>query len=158
MNVVSHTGFQAKLIFLTGMFFAGTITVTHAQDTMYLRDGTQIASKVLEIGMEEVRYKKEGFDDGPVFVIKRELLSRILFENGYEESFTPRLPDAITLCSGEEIRAEIVEVGESAVIFRQGTATDTLPKTDIAFITYINGTVEKIQGLSQPRKKKKIKR
>ncbi|MEZ4774525.1 MAG: hypothetical protein R3D00_15175 [Bacteroidia bacterium] len=143
---------------LLAFFILGNLPCSPAQDRIYLREGSNLEAKVLEIGVEEIKYKKSDFPDGPIFVMQRDQISRIVFENGYEESFVPRSPDAITLRNGEEIRAEIVEVSENNVIFRQGMETDTLPKTEIAFITYINGTVEKLEGLNPVKKKKKNKR
>lgn len=159
MNQILHQMKRLTYFILFVFFIGGMTNHLTAQDRLYLKEGgTTLSAKVLEIGVDEIKYKKGDFPDGPVFVIQRDLISRIVFENGYEEFFVPRTPDAITLRNGEEIRAEIVEVSDNNVIFRQGTQTDTLPKTEIAFITYINGTVEKLEGLNPVKKKKKNKR
>ncbi|MDX2246669.1 MAG: hypothetical protein SF052_07840 [Bacteroidia bacterium] len=138
---------------LIGMM--GILQKSAAQDRIFIREGEPFMAKVIEIGVEEVRYKKSDFPDGPVFTLTREQIVRIVFENGFEESFVPRSPDVITLRSGEEIRAEIVEVNENNVIYRRDSVNHTLPKSEIAFITYINGTVEKLAGLNPVKKKKK---
>ena len=67
-----------------------------AQDVIITRESKRIDGKVLEISDTEIRYKKQNNPDGPVFVIKNEKVSSILFANGEVQSFkseqTP-LPD-----------------------------------------------------------------
>lgn len=59
-----------------------------AQDLIVLKDGTVIKSKVTEIGIQEIRYKKWSNQEGPSYVIEKSSVLSINYENGEVESFT----------------------------------------------------------------------
>lgn len=61
-----------------------------SQDKLYTRDGTMQEVKVKEIGTRFVTYKKWSNQDGPDFVIPKNEVERIKFQNGDEESFGRR--------------------------------------------------------------------
>lgn len=67
--------------------FLFTIVSTYAQDVIVLRDATEIESKVLEISETSVKYKKWGFQDGPIYTIGVEKIFYIKFDNGEKEVF-----------------------------------------------------------------------
>lgn len=58
-----------------------------AQDLIVLKDGTVIKSKVTEIGIQEIRYKKWSNLEGPSYVIEKSDVLSINYENGEVESF-----------------------------------------------------------------------
>lgn len=58
-----------------------------AQDLIVLKDGNVIKSKVTEIGIQEIRYKKWSNTDGPSYVIGKSDVLSINYENGEVESF-----------------------------------------------------------------------
>lgn len=58
-----------------------------SQDLIIELNGTVIKSKVLEIGMEEVKYKKWDFQDGPSYTIRKEKIFLIHYSNGNTDVF-----------------------------------------------------------------------
>src|SRR4051812_13915726 len=53
-----------------------------SQDTIYFMNSTKELVKLIEIGPEEVRYKRTSNPDGPVFVKLKSWVHHISFENG----------------------------------------------------------------------------
>lgn len=58
-----------------------------AQDLIVLKKGEVIKSKVIEIGINEIRYKKWSYLEGPSYVIEKSGVLSINYENGEVESF-----------------------------------------------------------------------
>lgn len=76
-----------RLNLLSLLFFS--ITSVFAQDRIQLVTGEDIYGIVLEVG-QEIRYRQADFLDGPVYVLLRQEVAMITYENGYEEFFTVR--------------------------------------------------------------------
>jgi hypothetical protein len=74
-------------IVLTIGFFLGWIFSIAAQDTILLKTGDEIQSRVLEIGENEVKYKKFENPDGPLYALRTAEIFLIKFENGTKEVF-----------------------------------------------------------------------
>jgi hypothetical protein len=58
-----------------------------AQDTIMMRNGQSIIGQVMEISITEVKYKKAGIADGPVYVEDRAGVERIKYKNGFSDVF-----------------------------------------------------------------------
>jgi hypothetical protein len=58
-----------------------------AQDTIYKRSGDVVYAKVLEINPTEIKYKRHNFQDGPLYIERKEMISTIRFANGLKEVF-----------------------------------------------------------------------
>jgi hypothetical protein len=56
-------------------------------DKIVFRDGKEIRAKILEIGTEEVKYRKCDMVDGPLFVSRKADLFMINFANGTKEVY-----------------------------------------------------------------------
>lgn len=65
----------------------------HAQDKIFRKNGQVVKSKVLEIGTDEVKYKVYGEEGGPIYVLGKDKILKIVYENGRTEKFTPDLKD-----------------------------------------------------------------
>ncbi|WP_346237293.1 hypothetical protein ABDK00_011315 [Niabella insulamsoli] len=63
-----------------------------AQDTIYLRDNSVLAAKVIEIGDAHILYKKADNIAGPDYKLAVQKVVRIVFENGTVEKFHKRYP------------------------------------------------------------------
>lgn len=59
----------------------------YAQDVIVMKDGSTIVSKVIEIGSENVKYKKFSNLEGPVYVIDKAEIQVINYGNGEKEVF-----------------------------------------------------------------------
>ena len=77
-----------KVIGLAAFLTAG-IWPLAAQDLIILRDGNITEARVLEISPTEIRYRRYGFLDGPIFVIPVANVLSIRFESGATEVFAP---------------------------------------------------------------------
>ena len=71
--------FTILLLFILVCFRAS------AQDNIFLRDGTIITGKVIEINSKEIRYKTTDNLGGPVYVVGKLRIIKIRYENGKEE-------------------------------------------------------------------------
>lgn len=59
----------------------------HAQDIITKRNGDEIPAKVIEVGIEEVKFKKFDNIEGPLIVIAKSDIIFIKYENGSKEIF-----------------------------------------------------------------------
>lgn len=69
------------------LFFLGLSSLLSAQDQIILMNGEEISGWVLEVG-PEIRYRSADFPDGPIYVLIRNEVAMILYENGHEESLS----------------------------------------------------------------------
>ena len=75
-----------KQLFVMLLFLCSA--VANAQDVIVKRDGSTILSKVLEVGEEDVKYKKSDNLDGPIYTIKKTELQAINYKNGAKDTFS----------------------------------------------------------------------
>ncbi len=59
-----------------------------AQDVIVKKNGSTILSKVLEVGQEEIKYKKYDNLDGPTYTIQKSELQAINYQNGAKDTFS----------------------------------------------------------------------
>lgn len=78
---------------LTVFFLLAVANAVCAQDKIYRKNGQIIKAKILEIGVEEVKYKPLENPDGPLYVLPQDKIWKIVFENGKVEKFSPDLKD-----------------------------------------------------------------
>ena len=58
-------------------------------DNIILLNGEEIQANVMEVGKEEIRYKKCNIPDSPVYVLKRSEVFMIKYQNGTKDIITP---------------------------------------------------------------------
>lgn len=78
---------KSQLLFLFFFLLFAAPASLFAQDVIYKADGTKIEAKVLEIGISEIRYKVFTNQDGPVYVISKNDVALITYQNGTHELF-----------------------------------------------------------------------
>lgn len=78
--------FMKKLayLFVSLMLFAVSV---NAQDVVVLRDGNLLNAKVIEITETTIRYKKWENIDGPTYLLSKEMVLAINYENGTKDVF-----------------------------------------------------------------------
>jgi hypothetical protein len=81
-----------KLLVLLALFFVAGVSV-QAQDKIYRKNGQVVKAKVLEIGTEEVKYRLPDTTETLIYVLEKDRISKIEFENGRVEKFTVNLKD-----------------------------------------------------------------
>ncbi len=59
--------------------------ISYSQDNIIKRNGEEIRSKVLEIGISEIKYKKFENQEGPTYTIAKSDVFMIKYENGTSE-------------------------------------------------------------------------
>lgn len=72
-----------RLFFLTLAVFC--ILSSFGQDVIIKQDGTELNTKVVEIGLNEIRYKKFENLDGPTYVVSKADVFMIRYQNGERE-------------------------------------------------------------------------
>lgn len=81
-----------QLLFLLASFFLFAVSL-QAQDKIYRKNGQVVKAKVLEIGTEEVKYKLPDSTETIVYVLEKDRINKIEYENGRVEKFTVDLKD-----------------------------------------------------------------
>ncbi len=73
----------------------------HSQDKIHKKRGDVITAKITEVGVDEIKYRLEAEPDGPVYVIEKYRLAKIVFANGRVETYHSRLKDP-SLYTGQQ--------------------------------------------------------
>ncbi|MDF2436340.1 MAG: hypothetical protein K0Q95_716 [Bacteroidota bacterium] len=66
-----------------------------SQDTLIMKNGNHISSKIMEVSPEEIRYKRFDNLDGPIFVVKSNEVDMIKYKNGTSDSIRSASPKVI---------------------------------------------------------------
>ncbi len=74
---------------------AGTSLVS--QDTLYMKNGTRIASKILEITPTEIKYKKLDNIEGPTFTTHGSDISLVKYSNGTADTIKVDPPAKVAI-------------------------------------------------------------
>ncbi|MCM1300978.1 MAG: hypothetical protein NC226_04580, partial [Bacteroides cellulosilyticus] len=69
-----------------------SVATLSAQDRIVKTDRTQIEARVLEIGPEQIRYKRFSNPDGPTYVLPIGDIDHIRYANGETDTFRPAQP------------------------------------------------------------------
>lgn len=78
------------------LFFCALVLLNislKAQDKIYRKNGEVLKVKVLEVSSSEIKYKIFGDDSGPVYVLEKDRIKKIEYENGRVEKPTINLKD-----------------------------------------------------------------
>ena len=130
-------------------------SASYGQDKVYKTDNSVIEAKVQEIGNSDIKYKKFSNQDGPLYVIKKEDVSMIVYENGEKEVFNqgqPKPPappvqntsvpvsvngntDLIVPVSGEDINCIIDKIDKNYIYYHiRKRGTDTVGKIALKYV------------------------
>jgi len=110
------------------LFFL-TILLSHfsySQDKIYRKNGKVVQAKILEVGPDEIKYREFNIPDAPVYILETDRISKIVYENGKVEKFTPNLRDPERY-SGQLKKAIKIDflgplIGYSQISFEKSTA------------------------------------
>ncbi|TXH53287.1 MAG: hypothetical protein E6Q89_09685 [Bacteroidia bacterium] len=69
------------------VLFLFLYNISYGQDVVTKKDGEELKTKIIEIGVSEIKYKKFDNLEGPIYSIPKKEVSVIKFENGVEEIF-----------------------------------------------------------------------
>lgn len=76
-----------KRILVTIISLCAFSFISNAQDTITIKDGTDILAKVIEINQNGIKYKRWGNLDGPTYTMNISDILMIRYENGTKEKF-----------------------------------------------------------------------
>jgi len=89
-------------------FFSVLISLTSglkAQDTIVLKNGSQIIAKIAEIRPDGIKYKVQENPEGPDYILEKFKVHEIRFHNGFVQQYnvTEKVPreqeiEYITMC------------------------------------------------------------
>ena len=77
-----------KKILILLIFTAFAAIYVNAQDVVIKRNGDEIEAKVLEIGINEIKYKKFDNETGPTYTVSKSEIFMIKYANGSKDVFT----------------------------------------------------------------------
>jgi hypothetical protein len=80
----------SSLLVLLSLFFS---TVLYAQDKIYRKNSEVVNAKIIEISSSEIKYKLYDNPDGPIYVLEKDRITKIVYENGKTEKLIPDLKD-----------------------------------------------------------------
>lgn len=82
-----------KLLKMLMAFTLNSIAILAlSQDTLHFRNGSPLVCKVIEISPLEIKYKKIENAEGPVYIINKEDIKLINYQNGTTDSFAEIKP------------------------------------------------------------------
>ena len=65
----------------------------NAQDKIYLKSGDNIEAKILEVNVDNVKYKKSSNLEGPTFTIEKSDIHMVVYQNGENQIFKESVAD-----------------------------------------------------------------
>jgi hypothetical protein len=82
---------RTLILFVVSMFL---VTASlKAQDKIYRKNGQVLKVKILEISSSEIKYKVWGDENGPIYVLEKDRIKKIQYENGKVETPTLDIKD-----------------------------------------------------------------
>ena len=83
-----------KIIYLSiALFFVG-LSHVWAQDKIYKKGGEVIEAKIVEIGVDEIKYRLYNVADGPIYTIEKDRIIKVIYDNGRVETYQSNFKDA----------------------------------------------------------------
>ncbi len=156
---------------ILAIFGAIIINISFAQDFIYKTDGTEIKAKVVEIGLNEVKYKKFENINGPNYIILKSDVFIIKYKNGSKDVFNkiekltnnktekitsnnkesvtiPKeyLYDIIIKTNGDTIKVKFVDIWAAEIKYKKfeynKSTTYSILKSEVFMIIYKDGSRE----------------
>jgi hypothetical protein len=69
------------------------VATVKAQDKIYRKNGEVLKVKILEVSSTEIKYKIFGDEDGPIYVLEKDRIQKIVYQNGRVEKPTLDIKD-----------------------------------------------------------------
>lgn len=90
---ISKGNFLMLMFFSCTIFFFSSAYTVSAQDKIITKDAESIDAVILEVNLDDVRYRKADNPEGPVYRILKSDISTIIYGNGYVEVFNESKPE-----------------------------------------------------------------
>ncbi len=85
----------------------------NAQDTLYLKNGDKISSRILEVSGSEVKYKKENNPEGPTFITSNTDINYIKYRNGTMDTIKSAPEAPVVVIQKTPVPAPVVDLHPS---------------------------------------------
>lgn len=76
-----------RKVVVIAICLAGSSVTMFAQDIIIMKDGNEIQAIVIEVGIDEVRYKRFDNQEGPDYLLRKLDIFMIRYENGSKDVF-----------------------------------------------------------------------
>lgn len=77
--------FKLYSLFIFSLFLSFS---AFSQDTIFFKSKDKIVVFVKEVSQTEIQYKKFELPDGPMYVVDKNVIDKIVYKNGYTENMT----------------------------------------------------------------------
>jgi len=104
LNTILSKIFSHKLHTFIALFFVAA--TAHAQDYIYMKDGSEYKAKVEEITPDLIKFKKFDQPDGPLRTVRVQDVISIRYQDGTEEVFTKTIEDKKVVETEKEPKAD----------------------------------------------------
>lgn len=78
-----------------------------AQDKIYLKSGKNVEAKILEVNVEDVKYKMFSYLDGPTFTVLKTDIQIVIYQNGESQIFEEK--------KTSKDRARVLPIGSNRI-------------------------------------------
>lgn len=130
-----------KLLFIL-LLAANSTLLCLSQDVIYKKDGSEIKAKIIEIEVENVKYKIHEQLDGPVRNIAKKDVFLIIYQDGTKEKFT----DTSTINPNQDLSNNNAISGINNQINQSNTNQSIQSKADLDYVTR---KLEQMKSLKQ---------
>jgi hypothetical protein len=121
------------------LFFTIIQLALNAQDTIYKRTGEVLSTKILEINLKDVSYKRHDLMDGPLFILNKTEIWKIKYFNGTIDFFDQVKEDKPVLIASQALPySSTKEFNEIQLSYRRGKYIyqgRTISDRSVLFIT-----------------------
>lgn len=76
-----------RIHILLTIIFTLVVSAAICQDIIIKKDSTQLSTKLIDTNQTELKYKLFNYQDGPVFIISKNDVAYVTFENGEQEIY-----------------------------------------------------------------------
>lgn len=120
----------------------------YAQDTIYRVNHEVIVAKVTEVGTYEIRYKRFSSQDGPVYVLRKTEVWKIVYADGNVDYFNTTAQQHSALYANAAQYRNSIGINSFDLLFGVITAEAeySLPKTDITFRIPVSFGIASLSG------------
>lgn len=95
-RIIKKTNSMKKPIVILSAILI-SVFACNAQDIIVLKTGEDIQATVIEVNINEVKYRKFGFEGGPVYLQLKTNIVRIKYANGSEDVFSK--PEKVSIAT-----------------------------------------------------------
>ncbi len=113
-----------KRILVLAVFLVSLSQVSFSQDKIYRKGGETLKVKVIEIGVDEIKYKLFDEQDGPIYAIEKDRILKIVYQSGRTEVYQNNIKDP-ELYAGQPTRGIKIDflsplLGHTEISFEKG--------------------------------------